>query len=228
MKRFFISGLILVCSMLCCNSLPAFSQKTFQGNVQSTRIPKGTVLKLQLLDPVSTKIGAVGDEFNAMLISDKMIGSKIALPAGSVFRGTINNIIPAKRLSRSAVIYVGFDHVVSPTGRQIPVGAGLLNYPFVTVDGGLYEGGNYGWALQQNWKQTKKITSNAVNWGKGTGENLQYVFTPIGAVGGAIGGGAYFIGDSVADLFRKGNNVDLQQGTKIDAILLQPIDVPVH
>ena len=227
MKRIIIAGLLAAGLFL---NTPAFSavNRTIKADIQSIRIPQGTYLKLELIDPVSTKIGNTGDEFNAMLKEDQIVNNTIALPAGSVFRGTINKIVPAKCLSRSAILYVNFDHVVTPTGRQIPVTGGVYNYPDLTVDGGIFEGGNYGWALQQNWSNTKKIVKNTIDWGKGTGDNLQYLCVPVGAVGGVVGGAFYLVGDSVVDLFKKGNNVNLAQGQIIDIMLTQPIDVPVH
>lgn len=224
-----IMAMLLVLAGVTFGALSAdAASKTLTADVQSIRIPKGTTLNLQLIDPVSTKTGNVGGEFNSMLLNDQVVNSKIALPAGSIFRGTITKIVKAKLPSRSAVIYINFDHVVSPTGRQVPVAAGLLDYPDITIDGGIFQNGNYGYALQQNWKKTKEITSKAVNWGKGTGDNMQYVCTPLGAVGGVIGGGVYLVGDSVIDLFRKGNDVILPQGTNINVLLLQPIDLPLH
>lgn len=227
MKRLILSAL-LVFGMLFNVSVFAAENRTIKADIQSVRIPEGTYLKLELIDPVSTKVGNTGDEFNAMLKEDQIVNNTVALPAGSVFRGTINKIVPAKSLSRSAILYVNFDHVVTPTGRQIPVTGGIYNYPSLTVDGGIFEGGNYGWALQQNWATTKKIVKTTIDWGKGTGDNMQYVCVPIGAFGGVVGGAFYLVGDSIVDLFKKGNNVNLAQGQILDIMLTQPIDVPVH
>ncbi len=219
---------LVVLGLFLNTSVFAADNRTIKADIQSIRIPEGTYLKLELIDPISTKIGNTGDEFNAMLKEDQIVNNTVVLPAGSVFRGTINKIIPAKSLSRSAILYVTFDHVVTTTGRQIPVTAGIYNYPNLTVDGGIFEGGNYGWALQQNWSNTKKIVRTTIDWGKGTGDNMQYVCVPIGAVGGVIGGAFYLVGDSIVDLFKKGNNVNLAQGQILDIMLTQPIDVPIH
>ena len=233
MKQLIALCTAVMCIILCINTADAASvqvptSRTYKGDVQTVRIPKGTNLELRLIDTISTKTGMAGDEFNAVLIKDQLVNSMVVLPAGSLFRGTLSKIVPSKRLSKSAIVYLNFDHVVTLSGRQIPVTAVLLNYPTTTLDGGLYEGGNYGWAVQQNWKKTKEITSNAIEWGKNTGDNLQYVFTPVGAVGGAIGGGAYFVGDSVIDLFRLGNEVNIPQDSVINVMLLQPLDLPKY
>ena len=227
MKKVIMAALVVL-GLFLNTSVFAADNRTIKADIQSIRIPEGTYLKLELIDPISTKVGNTGDEFNAMLKEDQIVNNTVVLPAGSVFRGTVNKIIPAKSLSRSAILYVTFDHVVTTTGRQIPVTAGIYNYPNLTVDGGIFEGGNYGWALQQNWSNTKKIVRTTIDWGKGTGDNMQYVCVPVGAVGGVIGGAFYLVGDSIVDLFKKGNNVNLAQGQILDIMLTQPIDVPIH
>lgn len=206
----------------------AIPNKTLKTDVQAIRIPTGTTLNLELIEPISTRTGSVGDEFSAMIKKDIIVSGKIALPAGSIIRGTINKITPSKRLSRSAVIYFNFDHVVTPTGRQIPINAGLYNFNELTIDGGVYQGGNYGYAIQENWKTTKKILSKTIEWGKGTGDNLQYVCVPLGAIGGAFGGAAYYVGMAVADLYNKGNDVNWYIGKQFEVMLVQPLDIPLH
>lgn len=231
MNKYITLGLLFAGLALSMNvSAMAATQdsRTIKADIQAIRIPAGTTLQLEVMDPISTKIGSVGDEFSAMLKEDKLVNGRIALPAGSIIRGTINKITPSKRLSRSAVVYLTFDHVVTPTGRQIPVNAGLYNYAEITLDGGVYQGGNYGYALKQNWVNTKKIFNNTIEWGKGTGGNLQYLCVPVGAVGGVIGGGVYYVADDIADLFKKGNNVTIPQGKELAIMLTQPLDIPLH
>ena len=230
MKKY-IAYCLLFAGLLAGISSSAFAadtNKRMHGDVQAVRLPVGTTMKLELLDTVSSKIDDMGDEFSAMLKEDKIVDGQIALPAGSVIRGTINKITPAKRLSRSAVVYFSFDHVVTPNGKQVPITAGLYGYSELTLDGGVYSGGNYGYAIQENWQQTKNIVGKAIDWGKGTGENMQYVCVPIGAIGGSIGGIFYYVGADIVDLFKKGNEVTLNQGANINILLTQPLDIPLH
>lgn len=231
MKKYITSGLVLAGLVLGINA-PTFAaakdSRTIKADIQAIRIPAGTTMNLEIMDAVSSKVGSVGDEFSAMLKEDKMVSGQIALPAGSMIRGTINKMVPSKRISRSAIVYLTFDHVVTPTGRQIPLSAGLYNYGEITLDGGIYQGGNYGYAIKQNWANTKKIVSNTVEWGKGTGNNLQYLCVPVGAVGGVLGGALYYVGDDIADLFKKGNSVTIPQGKEISIMLTQPLDIPLH
>lgn len=203
----------------------------FRADAKTRRIPAGTKLKIQLMDSVNTVAQNEGDSFNAMLLEDQTSGTNIILPAGSVVRGCISKIRPVRRLSRGAVIYLDFDHVVTPNGRQLPLSMSVYNRQDLTMDGGIYGSKGYGEALKKNWHETVAITKNATQYGVDIGDDAftgaVYITAPVCAVGGAIGGGAYLVGDSVIDLFRKGSEVILKQGTILDVMLLYPIDVPV-
>ncbi|MFA7658553.1 MAG: hypothetical protein WCY19_03900 [Candidatus Gastranaerophilaceae bacterium] len=204
----------------------------FRADAKTRRIPAGTKLKLQLIDPVNTVAGNEGDSFNAMLLEDQTSGANIILPAGSVVRGCVSKIKPVRRLSRGAILYLDFDHVVTPNGRQLPLSMSVYNRADLSLDGGIYGSKGYGEALKKNWARTVEITKNATQFGVNTGEDAftgaVFITAPICAVGGAFGGGAYLVGDSVIDLFRKGDDVILNQGTVLDVMLTNPIDVPIN
>lgn len=204
----------------------------FRADARTRRIPAGTKLKLQLMDTVSTIAGTEGDSFNAMLLNDQVAGNSLILPAGSVVRGSISKIKPTRRLSRGAIVYIDFDHVVTPNGRQLPLTMSVCDRVDLTMDGGIYGSKGYGEAVKKNWAKTVEITRNSTQYGVELGEDAftgaVYITTPICAAGGAFGGAAYFVGDSVVDLFRKGQDVILNQGTVLDVMLTNPIDVPVN
>ncbi len=209
----------------------AFAQP-YKADAQTKRIPAGTKLKLQLLQPVTTIGQNDGDSFNAILINDQKAGTSVILPAGSVVRCCISKIKQRKRLSRGAVLYIDFDHVVTPTGRQLPLSMSVCNRADLTDDGGIYGSKGYGEALKQNWARTVEITKNATELGLDTGDDMfpgaAIITTPICSLTGAIGGGFYLVGDSVADLFRKGKDVILNQGSIITVSLNYAIDVPIN
>lgn len=202
----------------------------YKANAKTARIPAGTKLSLELLQTVDTMACQDGDSFNLMLLNDQKINDKVVLPAGSVIRGSVQKVKPSKRLSRGAVLYLDFDHVVTPTGRQLPISLSVYGLTTVTYDGGIYRTLGYGQALQNNWTKTCDITKVSTNFGRKAGDVIpgaQFITTPICAIGGAMGGFCYLIGDSVIDLFRKGEEVTLYKGSTLDVILAQPIDVPI-
>lgn len=200
----------------------------FNANAKTKRIPAGTKLKLELLAPLTTAQGA-GKDFSAVLITDQTSDSDVILPSGSLVRGSVKNVIPAKRLSKGAILYLDFDHVVTPNGRQLPLSLSVVGRSDMTYDGGITTTKGYGDAVKKNWERTKEITSNCVDWGSDVANDgaVKYVTVPVGAIGGAIGGGAYFVWDSIADMVRKGEDVYIKTGEVLEVILSEPIDVPV-
>lgn len=209
-------------------------QKSYQANVQSKRMSKGTVLRLQMMDPTSTVDSSQGDMFQGMLVDDKIDEGVMILPKGTIFRGTVDKVVPSKRVSRGAVLYLSLDHVVTPTGRQVPIQTGLMSNGIVlTTDGGIKAGGNYGYALQKNYETATNILKNCIDWGVDVGDKAlwgwsKYITIPVGATAGTTGGVLYYMGDAVVDLFKKGGNVTFHQGSVIDFILTDSVDVPVH
>ncbi len=203
----------------------------FNANAKTKRIPAGTKFSLELLNSIST-LNPEGTEFSAILITDQTSGSDVILPSGSLVRGTVKKIEPAKRLSKGAILYLDFDHIVTPNGRQLPLSLSVVGRSDMTYDGGITTTKGYGQAVKENWNKTVDITKTATEWGIDTGDNMingygKILTVPVGAIGGGIGGGAYFVGDSMADLFRKGKDVQLFKGEQLQVILTDPIDVPV-
>ena len=202
----------------------------YKANAKTARIPEGTRMSLEFLQSVDTTAGQEGDSFSLMLINDQKVDGKVILPSGSVIRGSIKQLKPSRRLSRGAVLYLDFDHVVTPSGRQIPISFSVYGIKKTTFDGGIYETLGYGQALQDNWTKTCDITKVSTNYGKRAGDVIpgsQYIATPLCAIGGAFGGFCYLVGDSVVDLFRKGDEVTLKKGSILEVILAQPIDIPI-
>ena len=89
----------------------------FNANAKTRRIPSGTKFTLELLTPVTTVSGRAGGEFSAIISGDQSVGDDVILPSGSLVRGRISKIIPPERMSKGAVLYLDFDHVVTPNGR---------------------------------------------------------------------------------------------------------------
>lgn len=208
-----------------------FAAGTFKADAKTKRIPAGTTFQLEFLQPVNTFSGSMGDSFVATLKNEQSTDSNVILPAGTIVRGSISDVKTAKRLSRGAKLYLDFDHVVTPTGRQIPLDLAVCSYDNIYYDGALYKNLGYGEALQNNFDKAVDITKKSTNYGLKAGESapgIQYLTTPFCAVGGFIGGVGYYIGDGVADIFRKGEDVYIQTGDVLTVKLLNPIDIPVY
>ena len=225
MKRIFFAFFIL-----CLFATNAFAGP-FKADAKTKRIPAGTTFQLEFLQPVSTFSGSAGDSFVAMLMNDQTAGTSVILPAGTVVRGSVAEVKTAKRFSRGAKLYLDFDHVVTPSGRQIPLDLAVAQYENIFYDGGLYKNLGYGEAVKANYNRASEMTKNSLEYGKKAGESapgIQYITAPICAFAGFIGGAGYFIGDSIADIFRKGQDVYINTGDIMNVKLVHPIDIPVY
>ena len=202
----------------------------FNGNAKTKRIPAGTILSLKMLNTVDSAYSASGSEFKAMLITDQKADDNddVILPMGSIVRGSIKGILPSKRLSKGAVLYLDFDHVVTPNGRQVPLSLSITGRSDMTYDGGITTTTGYKDAWRQTCTKSADITRKSVHWGENVTDNgFKYVIVPFAALGGAFGTAGYFVYDSVADLIRKGKDVQIYQGDILNVKLLEPVDVPV-
>lgn len=219
---------ILIAMFLVSNTVFAGA---FKADARTKRIPAGTVFQLEFLQPVSTFSGCEGDSFVATMKNELATGSNVILPTGSVVRGSVANVNTAKRFSRGAKLYLDFDHIVTPNGRQIPLDLAVCQFDNIYYDGSLYKNLGYGEAVQKNYERAVEITKNSTNYGLKAGESapgIQYLTAPLCAVGGFFGGVGYWIGDGVADMFRKGKDVYINKGDVLTVKLLNPIDVPVY
>ena len=221
----------IILTLTFCLSIGTAFAGPFRADAKTKRIPAGATFQLEFLQPVSTYSGGTGDSFVATILNEQSSGANIILPAGTVVRGSIGNINTAKYFSRGAKLYLDFDHVVTPTGRQIPLDMAVCKFDKIYYDGGLYKNLGYGEAVQANYERAVEITKNATEYGKKAEESapgLQYLTVPFCAVGGFFGGVGYFIGDSVADMFRKGQDVYINTGDIMNVKLVNPIDIPVY
>ena len=203
----------------------------FSANAKTKRIPAGTKLTLEMLNPVSTFSNA-GSEFAAILVTDQTSDCDVILPSGSLVRGTVKKVVPAKRLSKGAILYLDFDHVVTPNGRQLPLSLNITGRTDLTYDGGITTTRGYGDAFKLTCEKSGEIARNSTQWGFDVGEDywngyMQIITVPVGIIGAGLGTAGYFIYDSIADMIRKGKDVELNKGEIFSVILTDPIDVPV-
>ena len=230
MKKNIMTG-VLVLIMAAFGILQNAGAYQIQADAKTKKVPMGTKLELEAANTITTETLNAGDMFSAYLTKDIIKDGDVVLPKGTIIRGNSAKIIKPKMFSRSAALYLNFDHIVAPNGKQIPLRAGISSNLKLTQDGGIDGGGGYGEALAENLDKSGEIIKKSTNWGLKSGEELfnggKYLVTPIAAVGGTIAGIGYLVGDSVIDLFRKGKNVIILKGQKFDILLLESIDVPV-
>lgn len=225
--------LIMFAVMFNCTMSYGAISKQINANIKTKRVPAGTVLNLKLLDPISSSIGSVGDQFDLMIADNVVVNNAIVIPQGTVIRGSLDEVQAPKMLYKGGVIRLYFDHIVSPTGRQLPFYAGICNNKYVTYDGALSSNTNYGTAFNKTVQNTKNIVVKPTTWAWDKGGEMlngspKYVLAPIAAFVSVPVAGFYFVGDSIVDIFKKGEDIYVNQGDIIQVQLLKPIDMPVY
>ena len=206
--------------------------KQINANIKTNRVPAGTVITLRVLDPVSSSTASLGDQFDLMVIDNVLVKNAVVIPQGSVVRGSLEEVSAPKMLYKGGLIRLYFDHIVSSTGKQVPFYAGICNNAAVTYDGALSSKTNYMTALSKTTQTTKNIVVKPTTWAWEKGEDLgngyaKYAFAPLAAIVSAPVAGVYFVGDSIVDVFRKGEDYSINQGDTIQVQLIKPLDMPV-
>ncbi|MBR6723304.1 hypothetical protein IKL64_07610 [bacterium] len=219
-----ILGAILAVVIMAQVSLAA----PFNAKAKTKRIPAGTKLELKMLNSLNTGINKQGNGFSAILLTDQTADDDVILPSGSIIRGDIQGISAPKRFSKGAVLYLNFDHVVTPNGRQLPLTLNVVGRTDMTFDGGITTTRGYADAWKQTCSKSGQITKDAISWAEDiTDSGWKYVLVPVSAFGGAFGTAGYFVYGSIADMIKKGKHVQINKDEVLNVILVDPIDVPV-
>ena len=235
MKKIFtliFSVILLFLFTSSANAEPIINKK-INANIKTKRIPAVTLIKLKLLEPLSSASNTLGDQFDLMVVDNVEVDNYIVIPHGSVIRGSLEEVEASKMLYKGGLIRLYFDHIVSATGKQVPFYAGICNNPNITYDGALSSKTTYKTALSKTAQTTKNIVVKPTTWAWERGEELlngspKYVFAPITAIVATPVAGIYFVGDAIADIFKKGEDITVNQGEIIQVQLLKPLDMPVY
>lgn len=234
MKKLF-SLLVITFMLFTTSSISAYSavSKQINANIKTKRVPSGTVITLKLIDPVSSASNNLGDQFDLMVVDNVKVNNEVVIPQGSVIRGSIEEVQSPQILYKGGLIRLYFDHIVSSTGRQVPFYAGICNNTKVTYDGALSSKTSYKTAFAKTANTSKNIIVKPTTWAWEKGDDMlngtpKYILAPVTAFVSLPVAGIYFIGDSIADIFKKGENITINQGENIQVQLLKPIDMPVY
>jgi peptidoglycan hydrolase-like protein with peptidoglycan-binding domain len=165
---------------------------------------------------LSSKQSRVGDKFTATVVVPVHVNGQMAIPAGSMIEGRITQVMPAKRMSRAGTIAVGFDQLVLPDGRALP------------IDGSLTSDDPY---TRRHIDDESRISGekgqNPVVFIGGGGAMGAILGGITGGMKGAAVGGAIGAGVGVARiLWAKGEEAQVPAGTPFGVQLRQAMNVP--
>ncbi len=208
-------------------ALPAVAQtyngQQLQGRV--TYVPQGTALDAVLTSAIDSSVTKPGDLFNAKLYAPMYLGSDLVLPANTVLEGQITDASKAGITGHNGLLSMRLTAAVTPDGSRYPLSAVVTaNQPDKHIKED--KSGNL------KGRSTKSSVGSGVvrtaAWTAG-GTLLGICFAPIvagsvgaGAIAGVATGGAVGLG---SNLWRKGKDVKIASGTRLNFALDQPMSL---
>jgi len=84
-------------------------------------IGEGTLVKIVMLQTVSTAHCSVGDKFTFRVVDNVMAGSRVAIPAGTTGSGKVSVCKPAHGGRQNGSLKVDFDPILLGDGTQVDV-----------------------------------------------------------------------------------------------------------
>ncbi|GBC76971.1 hypothetical protein HRbin08_00439 [bacterium HR08] len=206
-------GVVLLILIAC--GFSAWSQ-----DATTVTVPEGTVVRLALQTPVSTKISEVGDPVRATLYDDLIVDGKLVLERGAEFSGRVTHVKPARRGQRQSELGLVFDRLRTSYGME-PIATTL-----VAID---------------DWQSDRKVRSDeeGVAHGGRSGERTfrnvyrgAHVGLAAGSAVGLITGSGKAAGLVIAGtlggavLMTKGEDLRLNPGTILRVRLERAISLP--
>lgn len=206
-----LSAGLLLAGMTACAAQPsaqAYSPTTSTPRaVESVRltVPEGTQVHVTLSTPVGSETSQVGDTLTATTTDAVVIGDRIAIPAGSIVRGQVTEVVQGtkglKISEKGGSIVLSFDKLTTPRGNSEPIDASITSMASSTgKTAGIIGGSAAGGAL------LGKILGGS---------------TKDAALGAVLGGG---IGTGIA-AGTKGKAVKIPAGTGLTLTLDRPLNI---
>jgi PEGA domain len=89
------------------------------ATAQTLKVPDGTILRLALLDSLSSATNQVDDPVHFEVTEDVKVGDTVVLPKGTTAQGHVVEVEPKKRLGRSGKLNFSLDYARAPDGTNI-------------------------------------------------------------------------------------------------------------
>ncbi len=169
-------------------------------------VPAGTELEVEFLDSLSSEGSRVGDEFRARVARQVLADGRVAVPVGSIVRGTVTEAVSLKKVGGRARLALEFDRLEIPSGDRAEIRVSFAD---------------------QGKSETKKDAATiggAAAGGAIVGRLLNRSNKTKGGTIGAILGAA--VGTAVAAR-TEGEEVSIERGTVVGLKLDAPVRLEV-
>jgi len=186
---------------------------------QPVTIPQGTHAEFLLLTELRASDSKTGDTFQARLVEPIFQpDGHLLVPEGSLLDGHVSKLVPPRRMSRAASMYLVFDRLTEPGGDSQKVAASLAGADVgkkapVNIDpeGGLH--GKSGTKSLAERLVIGTVSEQVVD------EAVEAAVHAIAPYAGAATGLVILLGGH-------GNDVDLPQYSDLQVVFGRPVMVP--
>lgn|GEM_PF-2890580 len=186
------------------------------SNQGVTVVHAGTHMTIVLNSTVNSQNSQTGSMFTAILTDPVIANDKIIFPEGSEVTGQVTYLEKTGRFGKDAVMDVRFISIKPPNSPKTPILGKIMTYD----KSGKLKGNNY---KKQIVKDAATVTVASTGAGiAGLGLLSLVGEAGAGLVGGLATGGVLAV--SYVCL-RKGKNIELAGGSKLNVLLEQPITV---
>jgi hypothetical protein len=180
---------------------------------QPGELPEGTVIRVELLDRLSTINSEKGEAFRSRVASDVVQGENVLIPAGTVIDGRVAEVSSGHPGGHGSM-RLRPETVILPDGRRYQLHADLTSTP-----GAKSKVGSEGAILPAS-----RLKRDGIEYGGAVGAGLTtgaIVGGPVGAVtGGLIGAGMV-----TAHLLISHPQATLESGTVLVLTLSEPLQM---
>jgi len=183
-------------------------------------VEPGTRIPLQLINRVSTKNAAPGDQVYLQTAFPVVVDGRVVIPPGSYVKGTITQAKRPGRVSGRGELYLRFDTLTLPNGvtRDFLGRVGA-------VDGGSSEtlDKKEGKVMSDTSKGKDAATIGGTTAAGASVGAIAGSAASHGAMGVGIGAAAGATAGLIAVLFTRGPEAILERGSTVDMVLDRPI-----
>lgn len=196
------------------------------------KIPVGSKLLIVLNNNLNSKKSHEGDPFSATVKEDLLIDNNVVLPVGTLIRGRVGKVKKPGLFSKSGSLFLNFDHIVTPLGKQVTLDVDLSSANKTNKRGALVANGGLGQAIKDSAKSgyntTKVITKAGYDFGMAAGKVPVVATLPASAAVGTVAGTTVFATRSTIAIFKKGGNPVVNTGDSLEINFAEELDVPVN
>jgi hypothetical protein len=186
---------------------------------RAAEIPKGAHVLLRMMNSISTRTAAEGDQVYLQTATPVAVNGEIVIPPGTYVQGSVSHVKRSGRVKGRAELALHLESMTLPSGKMLKIAPRLSSV----------DSGETGQKIEGQESQVKS--------GSSVGKDAAQVAILAGsgaAIGGladrsfkgaGIGAGAGTAVGLATALLTRGNEVELKQGSTLDVVFDRSVSI---